>query len=184
LSILGEVAGTDLKKKLPEIHNYKPSLEIQIVSHLQSNKVKFVVENCHLVQSIQSEKIAQIIDKIAQRINRIFPILLQVDFSNSLQPKGLNLKETLLLLEKIECLENVEVKGVMTIAPLEFELYEQKLRKFFSKTSNIFHETISPKLIDSKPILSMGMSKDFEIAIQEGSNMIRVGTAIFGPRLD
>ena len=183
LKIVGEVAGTELKKKLSDIRKYSPSTEIQIVGHLQSNKVKYSVENCQLIQSIQSEKILMLVNKFAQKKDVIYPIFLQVDFSNVLNPKGLNLKNTLKMLELSDSLTNVEAKGIMTIAPLELEKDEHNLRKFFAKTNKIFQENLKPKISDISAKLSMGMSNDFEIAIQEGSTMIRVGTAIFGPRL-
>ncbi len=183
LKIIGEVAGTELKKKLPDILRYSPSTEIQIVGLLQSNKVKYSVENCQLIQSIQSEKILLLVNKFAQKQNTIYPIFLQVDYSNTLYPKGLNLDETLKMLELGDSLTNVEVKGIMTIAPLELEKDEFSLHKFFAKTHKIFQENIKPKIPDINASLSMGMSNDFEIAIQEGSTMIRVGTAIFGPRM-
>ena len=183
LKIVGEVAGTELKKKLPDIRKYSSSTEIQIVGHIQSNKVKYSVENCQLIQSIQSEKTLQLVNKFAQKQDVVYPIFLQVDYSNVLNPKGLNLDKTLNLLELSVSLANVEVKGIMTIAPLEFEKDERNLRKFFAKTNKIFQENIKPIIPYTNAQLSMGMSNDFEIAIQEGSTMIRVGTAIFGPRM-
>lgn len=183
LKIVGEVAGTELKKKLPDIISYSPSTEIQIVGHLQSNKIKYSVENCHLIQSIQSEKILMLVNKFAQKQDHIYPIFLQVDFSNVLNPKGLNLEKTLKMLKLSDSLTNVRVRGIMTIAPLELEKDEHNLRKFFAKTHKIFQEKIRSNLPETNAQLSMGMSNDFEIAIQEGSNMVRVGTAIFGPRM-
>ncbi len=183
LKIVGEVAGTELKKKLPDIRNYSSSTKIQIVGHLQSNKVKYSVENCQLIQSIQSEKILLLVNKFAQKQAVVYPVFLQVDFSDVLNPKGLNLEKALKMLELSESLANVEAKGIMTIAPLELEKDEHNLRKFFAKTHKIFQENIKPKIPDSNAQLSMGMSNDFEIAIQEGSTMVRVGTAIFGPRI-
>ncbi len=183
LKIVGEVAGNDLKKKLPDILNYNPSTEVQIVGHLQSNKVKFSVEKCQLIQSVLSEKILILVNKFAKQQDVIYPIFLQVDFSNALKPKGLNLKEALIMLALSESLANVDVKGIMTIAPLELENDDNNLRKFFARTHKIFQENIIPKLPDIGAELSMGMSNSFEIAIEEGSTMIRVGTAIFGPRM-
>ncbi|MCK5140703.1 MAG: alanine racemase, partial [Candidatus Heimdallarchaeota archaeon] len=123
------------------------------------------------------------VNKFAQKQDVIYPIFLQVDFSNVLNPKGLNLEKTLKLLDLSESLANVEVKGIMTIAPLELEKDEHNLRKLFAKTNKIFQENIKAKIPDINAQLSMGMSNDFEIAIQEGSTMIRVGAAIFGPRM-
>ncbi|MBY9001755.1 MAG: YggS family pyridoxal phosphate-dependent enzyme [Candidatus Heimdallarchaeota archaeon] len=184
LKIIGEVAGTDLKKKLPDILNYNSSVEIQIVGHIQSNKVKYVVGNCHLIQSIQSEKILSLVNNFAKKHDVVYPVLLQVDFSNTIKPKGLNLKETLRMINLSETLSYVEVHGIMTISPLELENDKDNLRRFFTKTHQVFQNEIKPKIHSDKVHLSMGMSNDFDLAVQEGSTMIRVGTAIFGPRFN
>jgi len=183
LKVIGEVVGTEFKKKLPQIKEHKNLEEIHVVGLMQSNKVKFSVEHCDLIQSVQSEKHLMLIDKCAKNINKIYPILLQVDFSSVPRPKGLNLKETTNFINVIdEKYSNVKVKGIMTIAPLEYEEDLQVLRKFFAKTRNHFDDLI-PLLDTDSPQLSMGMSSDYGIAIEEGSTMVRIGTAIFGPRL-
>ncbi len=183
LKIIGEVVGTELKSKILQIKNYSPSTELHVVGRMQSNKVKFAVENCNFIQSVQQEKILSLINKRALNQKTIYPILIQVDFSNVASPKGLNISETLKFLELTKQYSNVIVHGIMTIAPLEFESDQQVLRKLFSKTTEIFKKQIIPLLVVENPILSMGMSNDFEIAIEEGSNMVRIGTSIFGPRL-
>jgi pyridoxal phosphate enzyme (YggS family) len=182
LEIIGEIAGTELKKKLPLITNYSPSTQMHIVGKMQSNKVKYAVENCDLIQSIQTEKILSLINKRAQLADRTYPIFVQVDYSDTAFPKGLDTTSTLKFIKLTEKYSNVEIQGIMTIAPLEYEIEQNKLRKFFSKTHKYFIEKVVPLLNVEKPQLSMGMSNDFKIAIEEGSTMIRVGTAIFGPR--
>jgi pyridoxal phosphate enzyme (YggS family) len=183
LKIIGEVVGTELKTKILQIKNYSPSTELHVVGRMQSNKVKFAVENCNLIQSVQQEKILSLINKRAINQNKIYPILIQVDFSNVEFLKGLNIKETLKFLDKVKDYSNVCVHGIMTIAPLEFERDQKFLRKLFSKTTEIFENQIKPLLMIDNPQLSMGMSNDFDVAIEEGSNMVRIGTSIFGPRL-
>jgi len=183
LSVLGEVVGTELKSKLPRILEYNSSLEIQVVGELQSNKVKFAVENCHLIQSVKSEKILTLINKYAEKKKSIHPILLQVDFSSAKHPKGLSEEEVILFLSSISNFSAVDVKGIMTIAPLEYMNSNNLTRKFYAKTYSIFQERISPLLKLEAPILSMGMTNNYELAIEEGSTMIRLGTAIFGPRM-
>jgi pyridoxal phosphate enzyme (YggS family) len=182
LEIIGEIAGTELKKKLPLINTYSPSTQMHLVGKMQSNKVKFAVENCDLIQSIQTDKIISLVDKRAQSRDVIFPILVQVDFSETAVPKGLDVKKSLIFIKKIKELSNIEIRGIMTIAPLEYEIDQKKLRKFFSRTHKIFLDKIVPLLEIESPQLSMGMSNDYKIAIEEGSTMVRIGTAIFGPR--
>lgn len=183
LKTIGEIVGTELKSKIFQIKDYSPSIELHIVGRLQSNKVKFAVENCDLIQSVQQEKILSLINKRALNQKKTYPILIQVDFSNVASLKGLNIDETLKFLEITNQYSNVIVAGIMTIAPLEFENDQQVLRKLFSKTARIFKNQIQPLLLIDDPVLSMGMSNDFEIAIEAGSNMVRIGTSIFGPRL-
>ena len=150
---------------------------------LQSNKVKFAVTNCDIIQSVDSLRILNAINKRASQLRKIIPILLQVDYSNHSNPKGLILKETKKVLQTIsESCKHVETRGIMTIAPLEYEINPKILRAFFAKTYTIFQKEIIKNLEVDIPILSMGMSNDFEAAIEEGSNMVRIGTAIFGPR--
>jgi len=150
---------------------------------MQSNKVKFAVEKCDLIQSIQQEKILSLINKRALNQKKIYPILIQVDFSNVSSLKGLNVEETLKFLEISKNYSNVEIQGIMTIAPLEYESDQRVLRKLFSKTTEIFNNQIKPLLVIENPQISMGMSNDFDVAIEEGSTMVRIGTSIFGPRL-
>ena len=184
MKVIGEIVGTEFKRKLPQIKLYSSTAEIHVVGLLQSNKVKFAIENCDLIQSVQSEKILMLVDKCAKNIKTIHPVLLQVDYSTISKPKGLNLKKTKYFLKLIsEKYSNVKIQGIMTIAPLEFEEDSHILRKFFAKTRNRFDEDLIPLLDTDSPQLSMGMSSDYGIAIEEGSTMVRIGTAIFGPRL-
>jgi len=183
LKHLGEVISTELKTKVSEIRSYFPSAIIHVVGQMQSNKTKFAVEKCDLVQSIKSEKILELINKYAERRNKVYPVFLQVDFSGKDKLKGLSETELTKFLEFSQQFTSIEVQGLMTIAPLEFEADPKILRKYFSKTYRIFQEEFIPKIPKEEVFLSMGMSKDYEIAIEEGSNLIRVGTAIFGPRM-
>jgi len=183
LKNIGEIVGTEFKRKLPSIKAVSPSVVMHVVGTLQSNKVKFAVTNCDIIQSVDSLRILNAINKRASQLRKIIPILLQVDYSDYSYPKGLNLRETKKVLQTIsESCEHVEAKGIMTIAPLKYETNPKILRTFFAKTYTIFQKEIIKNLEIDNPILSMGMSNDFEAAIEEGSNMVRIGTAIFGPR--
>ena len=182
LTNLGEVIGTELKTKILEIRNYSPSTIIHVIGNMQSNKTKFAVEKCDLVQSVRTEKILELLNKYAQKNNKLFPIFLEIDFSGKEDLKGINKKQTLDFLKKAKNYHSIEVQGLMTIAPLEYENKPDSLRRFFSKTYEFYKTNFIPLIDKDETFLSMGMSSDFEIAIEEGSNLIRVGTAIFGPR--
>lgn len=182
LKHLGEVISTELKTKINLIREYSSSTIIHVVGHMQSNKAKFAVEKCNLVESVQTEKILALLNKYSEKRNKLYPIFFQVDFSGRDQRKGMNERELLDLLKIAEKYTSISVQGLMTIAPLEYEQTPSLLRKFFSKTFQFYEKSFVPACDSDNTFLSMGMSNDYEIAIQEGSNLIRVGTAIFGPR--
>jgi len=185
LSIIGEVMGTEFKHKFPLIKSYRPNIILHVIGNMQRNKVKLALDTCDLIQSVRSEIILAEINKRAARQARVYPIFLQVDFSAVSNRKGLTLNEVIHFLKLIETkYTNVVVKGFMTIAPLEYENNETILRKFFSKTYSTVFDTLATFLDSPKDEieLSMGMSSDYTIAIEEGATMVRIGTAIFGPR--
>ena len=182
LKYVGEIVGTELKSKITQIREYQPSVIIHIVGQLQSNKTKFAVEKCDLVQSVETENILSLLNKYAERMKILYPIFLQADFSKKTICKGLNETELFKFLKIASKYTSIDVQGLMTIAPLEFENSPELLRKFFKRTYKIFKEKFTPILDKDFLYLSMGMSNDFQFAIEEGANLIRVGTAIFGPR--
>jgi len=182
LSHLGEVISTELKTKINDIRQYSSNVCIHVVGNMQSNKAKFAVEKCNLVESIKTEHILSLLNKYAKKKNQLFPVFFQIDLSGRNQLKGMTEKELLDLLELTKNYESIDVKGLMTIAPLEYEQTPTILRKFFKKTFQFYSKTFIPAVDKDETFLSMGMSSDYEIAIEEGSNLIRVGTAIFGPR--
>ncbi len=182
LKILGENIGKDLKSKYDGIISAFPETIIHIIGHMQSDKTKYAIEKCHLVQSVDREKILNLLNKRAEMKDKIYPIFLQVDFSNVEKRKGMDLKTVKQLLAKMNLYSNITVRGFMTIAPLEYVHNEKILAKFYKKTRQVFDEELKPLLDYPTPELSMGMSNSYEIAIKNGSTMVRVGTAIFGPR--
>lgn len=158
-------------------HNLMP-IKWHMVGHLQTNKVKDVVRIFDLIQSVDSLRLANEINKQASKINKIQSILIQINTSGESTKFGLKLDETPGAIREISQLKNINIKGLMTIAPIvdkpeEARLYFRKLRDLKDEINalNIKHLTLD--------ILSMGMSDDFEVAIEEGSNMIRLGRAIF-----
>jgi PLP dependent protein len=150
------------------------------IGHLQTNKVKEALKLFDMIQSVDSLRLAGAIDKEAAKLNRTVDILVQVNTFGEEQKFGVSLPEAPELIRKISEKKNLCLKGLMTIAP--FTEDEQIIRKCFRDLKNFFDQ-ISKKFDQSPHVkmkyLSMGMTADYRIALQEGSNMIRVGRRIF-----
>lgn len=175
----GESKVRELRNKYYNISfQYEGKINWHLVGHLQSNKVKDVIAFIHLIQSIDTFRIAEEIDINAKKINRTISILIQVNTSGEEQKYGVSPSEAVSLCKQISLLENIRVKGLMTIAKLTDD--QEVIRANFRQLRKLFDE-LKPDMKDFE-YLSMGMSGDFEIAIEEGANMIRLGSAIFGDR--
>lgn len=146
------------------------------IGRLQSNKVSKLVGKVVLIHSVDSAKLAQQINKIAQKANIKQEILLQVNISEEQSKGGFKASESLQKLTEIGKLEAIEVKGLMTIAPLTTE--EKILSDHFSESKNLF-DRLRNELGPGFEWLSMGMSNDFEMALRYGANMLRLGSVIF-----
>lgn len=181
----GENRVQELINKQKEISDM--DIKWHFVGHLQSNKVKYIVPFVHLIHSVDSLKLASEIHKEASKTNRIINCLLQVNTSNEFQKSGCEIRETLILARQISFYENIRLNGLMTIAKILPDRPEKsdldEVRMNFKVLKNLYDDLQAMNL-DNTDIkyLSMGMSMDFEIALEEGSNMIRVGTLIFGKR--
>ncbi|MBI4972391.1 MAG: YggS family pyridoxal phosphate-dependent enzyme [Candidatus Omnitrophica bacterium] len=149
-----------------------------MVGHLQTNKVKEAVKIFDLIQSVDSLRLAQEIDKQAAKINKIQDILIEVNVAQEASKFGLKPEETIPAVKEINKLKNVNIKGLMTIAPIVDHLEES--RPYFKKLKELLEELNARRTTHyALRILSMGMSDDFEVAIEEGANMLRLGRAIF-----
>jgi len=150
-----------------------------LVGHLQTNKVKRALKLFDMIQSLDSLKLALGINHRSGE--KKVPLLVEVNTSGEATKTGIRPEETLDFLRKMAELENLKVLGLMTVGPLTSDL--TAIRKSFRTLRNLFEQAGRLNVSNCKmEYLSMGMSSDFEIALQEGSNMIRIGTAIFGPR--
>jgi PLP dependent protein len=150
-----------------------------MIGHLQSNKVKKAVTIFDMIQSVDSLKLAEEIDRRAGEMGKRIDCLVEVNSSGEISKFGLEPEKVIDLLGEMNGLENINVCGLMTIGPLVDD--EKRIREAFGLTRELFLE--SQKIMGGAfATLSMGMSDDFEMAIAEGSTMVRVGTAIFGPR--
>ena len=155
-------------------------LKWHLIGHLQTNKAKHAVEHFDLIQSVDSEHLLKAVNKEAAKIGKVQDILLQVNVAREESKFGMEVEEFPAMCELAKSLANVRVQGLMCIAP-NFEHVED-VRPIF-RIAHALYEDMKPKFpVGQIQYLSMGMTHDFEIAIEEGANIVRVGTAIFGAR--
>ncbi|MDD2217503.1 MAG: YggS family pyridoxal phosphate-dependent enzyme [Eubacteriales bacterium] len=153
-----------------------------MVGHLQTNKVKYIIDKVALIHSVDSVRLAEEIDKRAAQLNITMDILIQVNPAMDEAKFGITIDETEAMLKWIlnNC-ENIRIRGLMCIAPFaenpeDVSQYFREVKALYDEYSKIQHKNLDFKYI------SMGMSHDYKVAIKEGSTMIRIGTAIFGER--
>ena len=152
-----------------------------MIGHLQRNKVKYIVGKVELIHSVDTYRLAEEINIQAKKQNVIVPILVEVNIAHEESKFGISAEDAILLVEEISRLENIRIKGLMTIAPYVENAEDNRL--YFRKIKDLSVD-IAAKNIDnvSMEILSMGMTGDYMVAIEEGATMVRVGTGIFGER--
>lgn len=152
-----------------------------MIGHLQRNKVKYIVDKVSLIHSVDSLRLAQTIEKEAEKKNCVIDILIEINMAREESKYGIYPEELEALLREISHLSHIRVKGLMTVAPNVKNPEEN--RKIFTEMKKLSVD-IAKKNIDNiiMSILSMGMSNDYNIAVEEGANMVRVGTSIFGAR--
>lgn len=164
-----------LQEALEKFEKIKPEILNKVEKHfigtLQRNKIKAIVKNFDAIQSVDSVKIAQEIDEECRKINRTIPIFVEVNIGKEETKHGIMPEETLDFCNKIMKFTNIKLVGLMCIAP--YSENAEDSREYFRQMKEI------QKKVGVKH-LSMGMSNDFEIAIEEGSNMVRIGRGIFG----
>ena len=152
-----------------------------MIGHLQTNKVKYIADKVYMIHSVDSVKLAEVISKEALKSGRVIPILIEVNVAAEESKFGISVEECENFIRSIHHLPGISIKGLMTIAPF-VEDGEQNREHF--KSLKQLSVDIMQKNIDnvSMDFLSMGMSGDYETAIEEGANLVRVGTRIFGER--
>ena len=164
------------RDSIPE--EYSQEIDWHFIGHLQKNKVKYIVDNVSLIHSVDKFSLAQEIDKRSRNLGITSSVLIEVNLGGEESKSGISADKTEKLLEEISTLDNIKVEGFMTIPPF-FENPE-KARPFFAKLREL-RDKLSISYNSLKE-LSMGMSGDYETAIQEGATIVRIGTAIFGQR--
>lgn len=176
------VFGENKVQEIREKYEALPKdIEWHMIGHLQTNKVKYIIDKVRLIHSVDSLKLAETIEKEAAKHNKVMDILLEVNVAEEESKFGLKIPEVIPLMEQLSGFSHIKVKGLMTIAPFVENPEENRsvfadLRKLYVdiKDKNIDNGTVS--------ILSMGMTNDYEVAIEEGATMVRIGTGIFGAR--
>lgn len=176
--VVGENRVQEVLEKWP---NFEQKFEWHLIGHLQTNKVKYIVDKVDLIHSLDSLRLADEISKQAVKIGRIIPVLVQINVDEEDSKFGIKVEDVDKFINAVSALPGIKVCGLMNIAP--FSENDVFLRKTFKKMKEIF-ESLKNKAYNGVDMtyLSMGMTHDFEIAIEEGANVIRVGTGIFGTR--
>lgn len=161
-------------------HVSKP-VNWHLIGHLQTNKVKYIVDKACLIHSVDSVHLAKEIEKEAAKKDVVVNILLEVNIAHEETKFGIQKEEVYALIDAIKAMPHIHVEGLMTIAP--FVENPEENRGYFREMHQLLLD-IKSKCIDNidMNVLSMGMTNDYEIAVEEGATMIRVGTAIFGAR--
>ena len=164
-----------------KIEKMPSDIKWHMIGHLQRNKVKYIVGKVALIHSVDSYRLAEEISIQAKKHNTTVPILVEVNIAHEESKFGISEEDAILLVKEISELENIRIMGLMTIAP--YVENPEDNRMYFRKIKELSVD-INNKNIDnvSMEIISMGMTGDYEVAIEEGATMVRVGTGIFGAR--
>jgi len=153
-----------------------------MIGHLQSNKAKKAVAIFDMIETVDSLKLAKAIDKACKGFNKTMPILLEINSGEEAQKAGVMPEAAARLIKEISALVHVKVRGLMTMGPFTGD--PEECRPYFRKTKKLFGEIKTLNIQNTEmSILSMGMSNSYEVAIEEGANLVRIGTKIFGERI-
>jgi pyridoxal phosphate enzyme (YggS family) len=166
----GENRVQEAEGKIAQLSALRPAVAWHMVGHLQSNKAKVAVELFDIIHSVDSVRLAEILNR---RVLEPFPVLLEVNVSGEVTKSGFSLDEVAAAVKEIRQLSNLKLMGLMTVAP--FVSDPEEVRPVFQRLREL------RDLLELKH-LSMGMTDDFEVAIEEGATIIRIGRAIFGDR--
>ena len=179
VTLFGENYVQELLSKYDSLH--EKGARFHFIGHLQTNKVKYIIDKVEMIHSVDSKKLADEISKQAKKHGITVDVLIEVNVAGEASKSGIAPEMVPELAEHIDSLSNVRLRGLMCIPPFDAE--GKRLEGYFKQVNQLFVD-MKDKKTDNNDIcfLSMGMSSDFEQAIACGSNMVRVGTAIFGAR--
>ena len=174
----GENKPQEIREKYPQLPT---DIRWHMIGHLQRNKIKYIIDKVCMIHSVDSIRLAEAIDEEAKKHGIIMPVLIEVNVAEEESKFGVHLDEAESLIRQISELSNIQVQGLMTIAPFTENAEDNRI--YFRKLRNLYVD-IKDKNIDNVNMcnLSMGMTGDYEVAVEEGATMVRVGTGIFGAR--
>lgn len=177
---IGNIGENKVQEILDKYDKVLP-VKWHMIGHLQTNKVKYIIDKVDMIHSVDSIKLVQEIDRRAKQHNLKMDVLIQVNVAEEESKFGIKTDDLASFLMQVEKYDSIIIKGLMTVAP--YVENPEDARIFFRRMKQIFDAYKSSPLINiDMKFLSMGMTNDFEVAIEEGANMIRIGTAIFGSR--
>lgn len=182
LKDLGENKVQEALAKLPVLADTikKESVRLHFIGHLQSNKARKAIENFDVIQSVDRPSLAEALDRISSEMGKKTACLVEVKISDEQTKSGVPLAQTADFIASFSAYKNLSLEGLMTIGALDVSA--DQTRQGFRTMNDLFQRHRGAFSVD-KPILSMGMSDDFEMAIEEGSTMVRVGRSLFGERV-
>lgn len=179
---IGESKVQAAREKFSQLQDVLPRVTKHMIGHLQTNKVKTALELFDMIQSVDSVKLIREIEKQAARSQRAkIDILLEVNISGEAQKFGIEKGNLFTLVEEVQMCQRIRLLGLMTMAPLSDD--QGIIRQCFRSLKDVSEEINDHFCIEDKVemrYLSMGMTHDYEIALEEGANMLRIGSAIFG----
>jgi len=181
--VLGENRVQEAATKIPQLENAAAENNVawHLIGHLQSNKARRAVELFSAIQSVDSVKLAARLDAIAGELGKRLPVFLEINLGEEDSKAGISQSEVLSLCEQVSKLHHLELKGLMAVPPFLDD--PEQVRPFFRRLRQLRDEARRAGIVGEQfKELSMGMSNDFEVAIEEGATYVRIGTALFGSR--
>lgn len=180
IDLLGENRVQEYLSKADAYTNYDEygnPLEIHFIGHLQTNKVKYIIDNVSMIQSVDSLKLASEINRLSEKKNKVMDVLCEVNIGGEESKSGVSPSELIGLLEQMAELKNIRICGLMTIPP------PTDSDKFLASMQELFCK-VKDRKIDgiNMDVLSMGMTHDYKAAVKYGSTLVRIGTGLFGTR--
>lgn len=174
IDLLGE---NRVQEYLSKKDSYDKSARVHMIGHLQTNKVKYIINDVDMIQSVDSIKLANEINRLAEKNKKTMDILIEVNIGEEKSKSGVPADRLYPLIEEISAMKNISIKGLMAIPPIGSgdEIFDKMNMLFLGVKEKCFPGV-------SMDILSMGMSGDYETAIKYGSNLVRIGTKLFGAR--
>jgi len=178
ISAIGENRVQEIQNKYDKISGH---VLWHLIGHLQTNKVKYIIDKVSLIHSLDTMSLAKEINKRAEQVGRVMPVLVQVNVADEDTKYGVAMDDAISFIKETQILPHIKVEGLMTIGPLVDNAEE--VRPVFRELRDLRDKIKEMDLPGvSMDYLSMGMTNDYQVAVEEGSNIIRIGSAIFGAR--